>query len=143
MKKAQFIPALYTHNAIVDGQHKELIDAVNKLYEAIESGKGKEEAIKTLEFLASYTVFHFGGEEKLYEAHKYPLLGEHKKAHDAFVVVVRGLQEKLVKEGPSDAFEAEVEKEITNWLITHIKGADMKAIEWINSASDEQRHNML
>lgn len=143
MRKAEFTPALYTRNTIVDNQHKELIDAVNNLYAAIEGGKGKEEAIKTLDFLASYTVFHFGGEEKLYESHKYPLLDEHKKLHADFVEVVRGMQEKLIKEGPNEAFAALVEKEITNWLVVHIKGADMKAIEWINSASSEQRHNML
>lgn len=143
MRKAEFAAALYTRNAIVDGQHKELIDTVNKLYEAIEQGKGKEKALETLDFLASYTVFHFGGEEKLYEANKYPKLAEHKALHDAFVGVVRGLQEKLIKEGPSDAFAALVEKEITNWLVNHIKGADMSAIEWINNASGEQRHSML
>ena len=37
MKKAEFLPSLYTHNAIIDAQHQELISTINKLYEAIET----------------------------------------------------------------------------------------------------------
>lgn len=44
MKKAEFLPSLYTHNAIIDAQHQELINTINKLYEAIDSGKGTDEA---------------------------------------------------------------------------------------------------
>ena len=63
MKKAEFLPSLYTHNAIIDAQHQELINTINKLYEAIDSGKGTDEAKNALAFLMQYTVFHFGGED--------------------------------------------------------------------------------
>ena len=32
MKKAEFLPSLYTHNAIIDAQHQELINTINKLF---------------------------------------------------------------------------------------------------------------
>ena len=66
MKKAEFLPSLYTHNAIIDAQHQELINTINKLYEAIDSGKGTDEAKNALAFLMQYTVFHFGGEAVSY-----------------------------------------------------------------------------
>ena len=54
MKKAEFLPSLYTHNAIIDAQHQELINTINKLYEAIDSGKGTDEAKNALAFLMQY-----------------------------------------------------------------------------------------
>ena len=74
MKKAEFLPSLYTHNAIIDAQHQELINTINKLYEAIGSGKGTDEAKNALAFLMQYTVFHFGGEEKLMQEDSIPSL---------------------------------------------------------------------
>ena len=106
MKKAEFLPSLYTHNAIIDAQHQELINTINKLYEAIDSGKGTDEAKNALAFLMQYTVFHFGGEEKLMQEDKYPLFTEHKAAHDAFVETVKGLYQKLMEEGATEDFGA-------------------------------------
>lgn len=36
-------------------------------------------AVKTLDYLADYTEFHFGEEEKLQESINYPAIAEHKK----------------------------------------------------------------
>lgn len=146
MKTAEFLPSLYTRNETVDSQHKELIKRINDLYAALELDDEAERAAKaeeTLDFLGQYTVFHFGSEEELMANAKYPLLDEHKAKHAAFVQTVKDLHAKLVADGPSDAFANEVEEEVTNWLINHIKGTDMKAIEWINNKSGDQMHNML
>lgn len=48
-----------------DKQHRELCDTADKLYNACSQGKGAEEAMKVLNFLADYTVRHFADEEKL------------------------------------------------------------------------------
>ena len=63
MKTAEFLPSLYTRNEVVDGQHKELIKRINDLYAALASEDEATRAAKaeeTLNFLAEYTVFHFG-----------------------------------------------------------------------------------
>ncbi|MDD3396415.1 MAG: bacteriohemerythrin [Acidaminococcaceae bacterium] len=144
MKHAEFYPSLKTNNEIIDGQHKALIDAINNLYDAIDSGAGPEGAKKALDFLAQYTIFHFGGEEKLWAANGYPLFTEHKAAHDAFVKTVRDLYLDLDKNGLTDDFAKRVEKEVTNWLINHIQGADMKGIEWLNTRINNKfMENML
>lgn len=143
MKKAEFLPSLYTHNAIIDSQHKELIATVNKLYEAIENGNGNEEAKNALAFLMQYTVFHFGGEEKLMQDIKYPLYTQHKALHDEFVEKVKELYGKLIENGVTDDFADEVEETITKWLILHIQGTDMKMIEWKNNRSGGQMDNLL
>ena len=63
--RAEFDESLVTGNEMIDAQHKELIDKINKLLDSCETGEGKVAAIKTLDFLADYTEFHFGEEEKL------------------------------------------------------------------------------
>ena len=73
---------------------------------------------------------------------KYPLFTEHKAKHDAFVETVKGLHADLVAGGPTDAFAEKVEEEVTNWLINHIKGTDMQAIEWINNKSGDKMQNL-
>jgi len=142
-RHAEFPMTLYTRNAIIDSQHKELIECINRLYDAIDEGKGKEEAIKALQFLSQYTIFHFGGEENLWKKNSYPEYEEHKAAHEKFVEVIRGLHEDLLKNGPNDEFADKVEKEITAWLVNHIMGMDMKGTEWLNTRSGWQMDNLM
>ena len=57
--KIVFDESLYTGNELIDGEHKELIERVNKLVESCEKGTEKVAAVKTLDFLMDYTEFHF------------------------------------------------------------------------------------
>ena len=61
--QAIFDDSLKTGNELIDGQHKELIDKINKLVTCCEEGGGKLQAIKMLDYLADYTDFHFSAEE--------------------------------------------------------------------------------
>ncbi|WP_346904685.1 bacteriohemerythrin, partial [Faecalicatena contorta] len=121
--RAEFDDSLVTGNDMIDSQHKELIDKINKLLESCESGKDKLVAIKTLDYLADYTDFHFSAEEKLQEEIEYPGIKEHKKEHEKLRTVVKELYEMLEEEeGPSNAFVEQVNKNVIEWLYRHIKG---------------------
>lgn len=39
----------------IDNQHKELLDRINYFFDSINSGMGKEEVLRTLDFLERYT----------------------------------------------------------------------------------------
>lgn len=142
-KHVTFPTSLYTRIAIIDQQHKDLIEAVNKLYDAINDGQGVEEAKKALAFLSQYVIFHFAGEEKLWKDNRYPKFEEHKAAHDAFTKTVKDLHDMLVTEGATERFADKVEAEVTNWLINHIQGLDRDAADWLNTKSGWQMDNML
>lgn len=130
---AEFDESLVTGNELIDGQHKELIDKINKLVACCEQGGGKLEAIKMLDYLSDYTDFHFGAEEKLQEEVSYPGLAEHKKQHAAFVQAVAELHEMLEEEeGPTEAFVEAVNKNVIDWLYKHIKGFDCSVASYIN-----------
>lgn len=129
--RAEFDETLVTGNEMIDSQHKELIDKINKLLDSCENGNDKLTAVKTLDYLSDYTDFHFGAEEKLQEEIEYPGFEEHKKEHENLRKVVAELHEMLVEEeGPSPAFVEQVNKNVIEWLYRHIKGFDRSVAEY-------------
>ena len=137
--RAEFDESLVTGNEMIDSQHKELIDKINKLLDSCETTKDKLVAVKTLDYLADYTEFHFGEEEKLQEYIQYPGIAEHKKEHDKLRNVVKELYNMLEEEeGPSDAFVEQVNKNVIEWLYRHIKGFDRSVAEYkfMNDSSE-------
>lgn len=138
--RAEFDDSLVTGNEMIDSQHKELIDKINKLLDSCETGKDKLVAIKTLDFLADYTEFHFSEEEKLQEAIEYPGITEHKLEHDKLRTVVKELYEMLEEEeGPTDAFVEQVNRNVIEWLYRHIKGFDRSVAEYKFMAGNSER----
>ena len=139
--RAVFDETLITGNALIDGQHKELIDRINKLLILCENDKpAKREAIRLLDYLIEYTEFHFGEEEKLQEEVGYPGLEEHRQKHEEFKKTLRTLEEFLEEsEGPTDAFVEQIQKTVVDWLFKHIKAFDRSVAEYIFMVDNPQR----
>ena len=113
--------SLVTGNVMIDEQHRELIGKIQKLVRCCKEGGGKLEAIKTLDYLADYTDFHFREEERLQAEHSYPGLTEHREKHAELRKAVGELYEMLrEEEGPTDAFVHAVNENVTDWLYGHI-----------------------
>ncbi len=138
--RAIFDESLVTGNEMIDTQHKELLDKINKLLDSCETGKDKLVAVKTLDYLADYTEFHFTEEEKLQAEIEYPSIEEHKKEHNKLRQVVKELYEMLEEEeGPSNAFVEQVNKNVIEWLYRHIKGFDRSVAEYKTMANNSER----
>lgn len=130
--RAEFDESLVTGNEMIDEQHKELFNKINKLLDSVETSKDKIVAVNTLDYLADYTEFHFKAEEALQESVSYPGRAEHLKQHDKLRAVVSDLYDMLEEEeGPSEAFVESVNKNVTEWLYNHIKGFDRSVAEFI------------
>ena len=129
--RAEFDNTLITGDEMIDSQHQELIGKINTLLESCEEGNDKLTAVKTLDYLAEYTDFHFSAEEKLQEEINYPGIEEHKKEHEKLRQVVEELHEMLVEEeGPTPAFVEQVNRNVIEWLYRHIKGFDRSVAEF-------------
>ena len=139
--QAVFDDSLITGIEMIDTQHKELIDRINKLLILCENEKpAKREAVETLDYLADYTEFHFGEEEKLQEEIGYPGIAEHKKKHEELRQVVKDLYAMLEEqEGPTAAFVESVNENVTNWLYNHIRGFDRSVAEYRFMRDNESR----
>lgn len=129
--RAEFSENLITKNELIDSQHRELIDRINKLLDSCEDSDAKFAAIKTLDYLSDYTVFHFGAEEELQKEIEYPGYEAHKEQHENFKKTIAELDEMLQEEeGPSPAFVKKVEENVIKWFYTHIEGFDRSVAEY-------------
>lgn len=134
---AEFDETLVTGNEMIDSQHKELIDKINELVRSCETKAELSTAVKTLNYLADYTDFHFAAEEKLQEEIGYPGIEEHKKKHEEFIRTIVELHEMLEEEeGPSKAFAEKVNEKVIEWLYKHIQGFDSSVAVYKNMRSN-------
>lgn len=124
---------LETGNAQIDAEHKELFQAINNLLEACSSGKGRAEVTNTVDFLSQYTKTHFGHEQVLQQKYKYPDYENHKKYHEGFIRTVDSIRTRLKAEGPTIQLVGEINMQVGNWLINHIKREDVKVAKHILS----------
>jgi diadenylate cyclase len=108
----------------IDDQHKELFDAIDKLFIACAQGKGKEEVGNTLLFLEDYTKVHFADEQKLHIKYNYPEKASHKVIHDNFLKHLAELKKQFEEGGAGVLFVSTVNKTVLDWLIQHIGNAD-------------------
>jgi hemerythrin len=129
----QWNSSFETGHEVIDTQHKQLFAAVNSLINTCRSGKGTEELEKSLNFLNDYTIKHFFDEEQVQKHYNYPDYLNHKKLHENFKAMVRDLKVKMIMKGPSEELVKEVQTKIGDWLVTHIKGQDLKLAAYIKA----------
>jgi hemerythrin-like metal-binding protein len=111
---------------LIDARHKRLFEAINRLIDACEQGKGKEELAKSLMFLSDYTIKHFSEEEALQQKYGYGEYPAHHQLHENFKKTVRDFAAELDSNGPSEELVERLKKEVGGWLITHVKAVDLK-----------------
>jgi hemerythrin len=129
----KFDKSLETGHEKIDEQHKQLFDTLNSIIEASQQGCGKDEIYKTLDFLNQYTIMHFMTEENLQKHYEYPDYLQHKKYHDDFKATVKELTNTLIEKGPVKELIDTAVKTVGDWLVTHIKGNDIKLAAYIKS----------
>ena len=114
-----------------DGEHQKLVGMVNDLFDAMNTGKGKDRLGPILDGLVSYTVSHFQHEERLMKSHGFPGFAAHKDEHDKLTHQVADIQSKF-KGGATAALSVEVMNFLKNWLIKHILGTDKAYTAFLN-----------
>lgn len=108
----------------IDRQHQTLIQALNELMEAMRQGKGTQRISDILAFLGQYAASHFAYEERCMEQYHCPAAAVNKLAHQKFIKVFGELRQRLAKEGPTSALVMEVQRQLADWLVSHIQGTD-------------------
>jgi hemerythrin len=114
----------------MDTQHQAMINIINKLYDAMKSGKGSQELGTIISEMVDYTHFHFSSEEKVLAAAGYPELAKQKAEHAAFIRRVNEFQNQF-KQGKL-ALSVEVLGFLKEWWSGHIQGEDKKYSIFLN-----------
>ncbi len=115
----------------IDEQHKKLIALLNKLFEAMSIGKGREVVGPVLKEVIDYTVYHFGTEERLFQLYGYPKSASHKKAHDELTRQAKELKQSV--DAGKKLVTVEVMNFLKEWLYNHILEEDKQYTSFLNN----------
>jgi len=113
-----------------DTEHKELVNFINRLHDAMKAGQGKQVIGDVLQGLINYTRNHFAAEEKLMKAHAYPAYENHKKEHNQLTMTVLDFQKGYLD--GSVPLSQEVMNFLKDWLSGHIQGVDKQYGPFLN-----------
>jgi hemerythrin len=121
----------------IDAQHMELVNRINAVLSMGHNSLSKEEVQKTLKLLEDYTVKHFSDEEALQKQHNYPKYEWHKSQHQLFIAEIKKLENEYANNGYSDIFTLNLNNSIINWIIKHIKSADVELGKFIKGSTGQ------
>lgn len=123
-----FTDEYLTGIALVDKEHKELFRIIGEVHHAIvdEYSYDKyDEIVRLLEELKDYTKFHFQDEELYMESIHYEGIEAQRRAHDAFVTRLEGMDLEHIDEHQQESLE-EIMEFLTEWLVNHILHMDKR-----------------
>ncbi len=135
MLKLEWTPSMETGIDVVDRQHRELVDQVNRLVEAMRAGKGRQVVGDILSFLGRYAVEHFQTEERIMERGGYPDLERHRQVHEAFKKDFGALAAEYDRSPTKLSLTIEVQRRVMEWLRDHVLKMDKKAAEYLRAQS--------
>ena len=122
--KLTWSSALETGDRATDVQHKYLVEIINELAEAIETGKAGQSVRKILNLLRQYTDWHFCREEMCMERRQCPAAAANKEAHKHFMRTFDQFAEEYKLSGGSEDIAMRMYKTLTDWLVLHIQKID-------------------
>ena len=116
---------------IVDTQHKNLVNILNELHQAMLGAQGKDKVGQVLLNLIKYTQVHFAMEEKLMQSHGYTDFPAHKAEHDQLASMVLEFQRKFLSN--EVGLTVEMMDFLKDWLSKHILDSDKKYGPFLNA----------
>ncbi len=122
--KLEWSDALATGDRATDVQHKYLIEIINELAVAIESGTAALSIRKILNLLKYYTEWHFHREELCMDRRKCPVAAANKKAHEGFIQTFNNFAHEYETSGGAEDIAVRMYKTLTEWLVMHIQKVD-------------------
>lgn len=122
--KLEWSDDLSTGNPATDAQHKYLIDIINELAEAIESGHASNKLNSILNLLQYYTEWHFEREEKCMHKLQCPSADANVNAHKQFIETFLSFKKEYKESGGAEDIAMRMYKTLTDWLVNHIQKID-------------------
>ncbi len=119
-KPLQWDDVLSTGEETIDSQHKYLVETLNELGDAINSGHALDIISRILGRLRFYAGWHFDREEQCFETYHCPAAEKNHKAHEVFVIKFDKYHSKFREDGGSIEMALKIHEEISDWIVNHI-----------------------
>jgi hemerythrin len=110
--------------AFADVQHKQLVDIINRLYQALVDGKARPVIGRTLDELIRYATAHFAAEEKVLQSCGYPDFPAHHSEHERLAYAILEFYQRLMSN--ELGMTAQSVDFLRDWLGQEILDVDMK-----------------
>ena len=121
----------YTVNVVeLDEQHKKLISLINRLFDSMKEGHGKDVLSSIVSDLFEYTIYHFDTEENYFHQYKYVNTDAHIKEHTELRAKVVDIKNKL--DTGKMILSSEIMTFLKQWLINHIMTSDKEYSTFFN-----------
>ena len=121
----------------VDKDHKHLIDLLNRIHYMALAGDDQGAIGATLSELVHYTAAHFTREEMLMRLSGYPGYKAHRQIHDALRQRVATMYAEYCRH-PTGFDIQRFYRFLSEWLIMHIQGEDMKIKPFVEKLAEAQ-----
>lgn len=112
-------PLMETGVAEIDRDHRELVDRINELGQAMRKGEGRQKIAELLAFLNRYVQEHFLMEEALMRASGYPGLEQHQARHEQFRRDLAARAEAFAHTPAERGVAIEIHGWLMRWLSDH------------------------
>ena len=122
MNSIEWDPDLSVGIERIDEQHLKLIEILQGLEEAIQTGSDADKIEDTIVLLFNFAKVHFSEEEELLRKHKYPEEKVHVKEHNRFIAKAFEFRENFDAKKPG--LNLEVVKFLSGWILSHIQITD-------------------
>jgi hemerythrin len=106
----------------IDTQHRQLVDIINELSDAMIAQKGYKTAPQILQKLVDYIQLHFSTEEEIMRRGNYPALDKHRQEHHEMTGKVLEFRKNYSKN--HEVSPSAVLGFLCDWLKNHILVSD-------------------
>lgn len=113
--------------AVIDGQHREMLEIVNRLLEGLRGGRDAGELVETLRELVRCAEHNVATEERLMQEHGLAV-AHHAEEHRRLLEAIRHFDLRLDPGGLADSASW-----LREWLLGHIDEDDRPFAELLRS----------
>ncbi|CAA7622981.1 bacteriohemerythrin [Magnetospirillum sp. SS-4] len=128
--------SLAVGNALLDSDHRLLIDLLNQLHDAIDTGQSRDVIGNVVSVLAEYVEHHFQREEAIMADAGFPGMDAHLSQHRDLGGRVRRVRDRYLA-GERGALAEDVVDLLKKWLTEHIQVSDNSYKPWVARASGD------
>ena len=131
MQLITWSPSYATGIPAIDAQHKNLLEHIQRLQQALHEGRAQDESAELMAFLLSYVDEHFALEEAYMEHIAYPRLTQHREIHRLLRIRVQAIADRLAKADPGAGIDLSLL--LFEWLRDHILHDDLAYVDHARS----------
>ncbi len=126
---------------IIDCQHKNIVEVMNKIYIAVENDEIEGQLEKLINELDSYTIEHFETEEGYADKFNFPKTDELKKAHQFFKTTYNQLKSVYKEQNITEQAEKQkilhLHSIMKKWLKEHMRSIDKELCDFLRDKLEE------